>query len=129
MAAPATIASNQPLGGTTFITINGVTFLLGDDFEWSPSTSERATAKGLSGIYGYTETPRPGHMKGTAYDYAGNSITDIGNLTDTDALAQLRNGKTVALNHGWNVEPPVVNAAAGTFTFNFESGDVQELSK
>lgn len=121
-----TYSLNQRLAGTTFLDVGGLTFLLGDDFEFQLSTPKRETKKGGSGVYGYTEMPNEGHMKGTAYDYAGNSVTNIGNLTDVTMTASLANGKVITLVSGWFVEPPVVKAGDGTYTFNVESGTVTE---
>jgi len=121
-----TYSRNERLGGTNFLDVDGVTFLLGEDFEWSPSTPERETAKGMSGVYGYVEKPRQGHMKGTAYDYGTNDIAAIGNIAAKTLTASLANGKVVTLRTGWNIEPPVVDTAKGTFTFNVESGTVTE---
>lgn len=128
MPAPTpTISTNRRVAGTSFLTIDAQTIELGDDFSWRTSTPERDDKGGLSGIYGYKEKPRAGYIKGTAFlTPDGLSMTQIGNLNFTTLVASLADGSVITVKDGWQVGELELNAAEGSFSFEFHSGTVIE---
>jgi hypothetical protein len=120
-----TVALNQRLGGTNFLTIDGVSFLL-VEISWRVSTPTRESAKGQDGIHGYTEKPEVGRIKGRLRDWGGNSVTGIGQMSNVSVVASLANGKNVIGTTMWLTEIGEVSGENGSVDFTFESGSVIE---
>lgn len=120
-----TVALNQRLGGTNFLSVDGVSFLL-VEVGWRVSTPTRESQKGQDGIHGYSEKPEVGHIKGKLRDWGGNSVTLIGSITNASIVVSLANGKNVIGNGMWLTELGEVSGEDGSLDVTFESGSVIE---
>jgi len=120
-----TVQLNQRLGGTNFCTIDGVSFLLVEG-SWRVSVPTRETQLGQDGIHGYTEKPGAGQIKVTLRDYGANRVANLGNITNSNVVLSLANGKTVIGANMWSTEQPSTALDDGKFEMTFESGSVTE---
>lgn len=128
MATPQIVATNEPIAGTCFVTIDGRTFLLGAKCTWSTVKVERKTKGGLSGIYGYTEMPRACFIELEGVDRGSTNVEDFSGMVASSVVLELINGKIVTGTNMWTTTPSDVDAAEGGFTVRFEGGSVSELT-
>ena len=120
-----TVQLNQRLGGTNFASIDGVSFLLVEG-SWRVSTPTRESQLGQDGVHGYIEKPATGQIKVTLRDYGTNKVVNIGNITNSNVVLSLGNGKTIVGSNMWLTEQPMVSLEDGKFEATFESGSVTE---
>jgi hypothetical protein len=120
-----TVALNQRLGGTNFLNIDGIAYLLIEQ-SWRVSTPTRESAKGQDGIHGYIEKPEVGRIRGKLRDWAGNSVTLIGQTTNSQITISLANGKTVIGVGMWITELGEVSGEDGGLDVTFEGPTVIE---
>ena len=120
-----TVQFNQRLGGTNFLSIDGLSYLL-VDVTWRVSTPTRESMKGQDGIHGYTEKPEVGRIKGKIRDWAGNSVTGIGQITNSSIIVSLASGKNVIGNGMWLTELGDVSGEDGSLDFTCEGASVLE---
>jgi hypothetical protein len=124
----ALISNNDPIGGTAFLTRNGVTYHLGAACTYSVSQKTRESKAGLSGVAGYTTKARAGFIEGTFFDRGGLLIGALGEAVDDAIVLELENGKVIHGSHMWTTTASEVDAAEGTFTARWESGNVMEIA-
>jgi hypothetical protein len=120
-----TVQLNQRLGGTNFFNMDGVSFLL-IEASWRPSTPTRESAKGQDGIHGYIEKPDVGRMRGKIRDWAGNSVTLVGQTSNSQLVFSLANGKNVVGVGMWITELGDVSGEDGSVDVTFEGPSVIE---
>ena len=120
-----TVAFNQRLGGTNFISIDGVTYLLVEG-SWRLSKPERETQRGQDGIHGYIEKPAAGQIKVKLRDWGGNKVATTGDITASNIVISLASGKTIIGSNMWATEQQMVSLEDGSFEATFESGTVAE---
>jgi hypothetical protein len=120
-----TVQLNQRVGGTNFLNIDGLSYLL-VEISWRPSTPTRESAKGQDGIHGYVEKPEIGRIRGKVRDYAGNSVTLIGQTTNSQIVVSLASGKNVVGVGMWITELGDVSGEDGSLDFTMEGPSVIE---
>lgn len=120
-----TVQLNQRVGGTNFLNIDGLAYLLVEQ-SWRVSTPTRESAKGQDGIHGYVEKPEVGRIRGKIRDWGGNSVLLIGNTTNSNITISLANGKTVIGIGMWITELGEVSGEDGTVDVTFEGPSVLE---
>jgi hypothetical protein len=120
-----TVQLNQRVGGTNFFNMDALSYLL-VEFSWRPSTPTRESAKGQDGIHGYIEKPDVGRMRGKLRDWAGNSVTLIGQTSNSQCVASLANGKTIIGIGMWITELGDVSGEDGSVDVTFEGPSVSE---
>lgn len=123
--AQSTVTLNQRLAGTNFATIDGVSYLLVEG-TWRVSTPERESQRGEDGVHGYIERPGIGQIKVKLRDWGGNKVSTIGNITNSNVVLSLSNGKNIVGANMWATEQLVTSLEDGTFEATFESGSVTE---
>jgi hypothetical protein len=121
------ISTSRRLAGIAFITIDGVSFDVKGELNWSPSSIKRETLIGQSGIAGYSEMPIAGYISATLFDNSGLSVADFNDMTDTTVQILQANGKQIIGTGMWSVEANEVKSEPGEFNVKFESDDVTEI--
>jgi hypothetical protein len=114
------------LAGTAYLSVDGVTYMLVGDFEYSPSTKNRESLVGMDGVHGYKEKPMAPHISGTLRDSAGLSVASLNDMTNVSVVAELANGKTVVGRNMWTVESQTAKSEDGTIEVKWEGFSVTE---
>lgn len=127
MAEPSIIAINEPIAGTAFITVDGVTHLLDAECSYSVAKVSKSTKSGMSGVYGRIETPRACFIAGTFVDRGGLRVEDFADMDDVTVRLELISGKVIVLAGAHTTDAAEVNAATGSFQARWESGNGREL--
>lgn len=123
----ALVQNNEAVGGTAFLTIDGVTYELVARARYRPAQVERTTAKGMDGIHGFIEAPIAPMIAGQFRDRGGMRVRDFGAMRDVTIVLELVSGKVVTGAHMWSTTAQEVDASDGTFEAVFEGGAVSEL--
>src|SRR5579875_3037520 len=106
--------SNMRLAGVVAFTINGATWNVVGDLEYSPTTVLRETIKGQSAVEGYSEMPQEGSISANLRDQGGTTVYSLNQLANATIIAQLANGKTVYGTPMWQVGEIDVNTQEGS---------------
>jgi len=114
------------LAGVISLTIDGDTWDVVNDWEYSPNTVVRETLKGQSRVEGYSEMPQQGYMSGALRDRHDATVYSLASKTSCTIVAQLANGKTVYGANMWQVGEIGVRTQEGSFTIRFEGPSVIE---
>jgi hypothetical protein len=114
------------LAGTAFLSVDGVSYMLAGDFEYSPSTVSRETLVGMDAVHGYSEKPISGHINATLRDAGGLSVASLNAMTNVAVVAQLANGKTIVGRNMWTVESQTSKVADATIEVKWEGLAVSE---
>jgi hypothetical protein len=118
--------TSRRLAGLASITIDGDTWDVASDLEYSTSTAARETMKGQSRVEGFSEMPQQGYMSMKLRDRADETVYSLNQKTSATIIAQLANGKTVYAYGAWQTGEIGVNTQDATFTIRFESAEVVE---
>lgn len=120
--------ANNPnrLAGTAFLTVDGVSYMLAGDYEYSPSKVSRETLTGMDAVHGFSEKPIAGHISGTLRDSGGLSVASLNAMDNVTVVTQLANGKTIVGRNMWTVESQTAKAADGTIDVKWEGLSVTE---
>jgi hypothetical protein len=119
-------STSRRIAGIISLTINGDTWDVVGDWEYSPVTVTRETMKGQSRVEGYSEMPNQAYMSGRMRDRSDATVYSLNGMTDATLVAQLANGKTVYGSSMWQTGEIGVNTQDGVFTIRFESDSVVE---
>lgn len=119
-------ANPNRLAGTVFLSIDGVSYMLAGDFEYSPSKVSRETMIGMDSVHGFSEKPVTGHISGTLRDWAGLSVASLNAMDNVTVVAQLINGKNVVGRNMWTVDTQTVKSTDGTIEVKWEGLSVTE---
>lgn len=114
------------IAGTAYLSINGQTYMLAGNFEYSVCTVTRETLVGQDGVHGYKEMPFAGHIAGTIRDSADVPMATFNGMTGVNAVIELANGKTVIGSNLWSVETQDVKTEDGTFELRLEGFSVSD---
>jgi hypothetical protein len=122
------MATNR-IAGIASVTVDGLSYLLQGELEWSPSTVTRETMAGEDQIHGYKEMPVSGYISMVLRDTGGLAVEDFNQMTDVTVNIQLANGKSVVGNNMWTVKEQEVKSTEATFPVRFEgpTGCVTEV--
>lgn len=117
------------VGGAATVTINGTAYNLATA-SYSPTSIERTTVKGQSGVFGRREMPTQPFITMTIYDAFGLTVGFFNGLTDASIVIAMNNGKIVNGVGMWCVDAQEVNTETGEFSLRFEGfvGSVIERS-
>jgi hypothetical protein len=118
--------SNMRIAGVVAFTINGATWNVVGDLEYSPTTVIRETVKGQSAVEGYSEMPQQGSVSANLRDQGGTTVYSLNQLTNATIIAQLANGKTVYATPMWQTGEIAVNTQEASFKITFEGPSVIE---
>lgn len=122
------MASNTPLAGTVYFSVDGAPYNPSGEFTYDPSSITRESLIGMAGVDGFSEKFKSPVIKGKIRDN-GNLTVGLFNLMRNNTVTLvLVNGKTVTGRNMWTVEPTEVNTEDGTFevTWNGAAGAVTE---
>lgn len=114
------------LAGTAYLTVDGQSYMLAGDFEYSSSSKSRETLTGMDGVHGYSEKPVAGHIAGTLRDSNGLRVSDLNAMTNVTVVAELANGKVIIGRNMWAVEQQSAKATDGTIEIRWEGPSVTE---
>lgn len=114
------------LAGTVFLSVDGASYMLAGDFEYSVSRVSRETLAGMDTVHGFSEKPVAGHISGTIRDSGGLSVSSLNAMDNVTVTAQLNNGKTIVGRNMWTVETQSVKSAEGTIEVKWEGMAVTE---
>jgi len=114
------------LAGTAFLSVDGFSYMLAGDFEYSPSQVSRETLVGMDTVHGYSEKPAAGHISGTLRDSGGLSVASLNAMTDVSVVAELANGKTIVGRNMWTIDTQTAKSADGTIEVKWEGLAVTE---
>ncbi|KWT89354.1 MULTISPECIES: phage tail tube protein [unclassified Variovorax] len=120
--------SNTPnrLAGTAYLSVDGNSYMLAGDFEYSPSVVSRETLTGMDTVHGFSEKPQAGHISGTLRDSGGLSVASLNAMDNVTVVAELANGKTIVGRNMWTVETQTAKATDGTIEVKWEGLAVTE---
>lgn len=116
------------LAGLAYLTVNGQTYMLAGDFEYSPAQFTRETLVGMDTVHGYSEKPQQPHISGTLRDSGGLSVASLNAMTNVTVYAELANGKKIIGRNMWTVEAQTAKSAEATIDIKWEGpqGGVSE---
>jgi hypothetical protein len=121
------MATPERLAGTAFWSVDGTSYRVVGEVEWSPSQVERESLSGMdSGFHGYSEKPVPAFMSVTGRDSRGVSAAAYGAMIGVTVVFQLANGKTVIGPSMVLVQRVDVNSVDATIRLRFEGETVIE---
>lgn len=120
------MATPERLAGTAYMTVNGTTYRVAGDCEWSPSSVRRESLVGMDGYHGYSETPVAASMSITGRDSGGVRASDYINMVGVTVVFKLANGKTIVGPSMVLVEKVDVNSVDATIRLRFEGEQVLE---
>lgn len=121
-------STSRRLAGIASIAIDGVAYDVKGDLNWSPSSIERKTLIGQSGIPGYSEMPIAGWVSGTLFDNGGITVGDFNEMTNVTIQIIQANGKQIVGTGMWSTEANEVQSEPGTFVVKFESDNISEIT-
>jgi hypothetical protein len=119
-------ATPNRLAGTAFVSVDGVSYMVAGDFEYSPSSVSRETLAGMDTVHGFSEKPIAGHISGTLRDSGGLSVASLNAMDNVTVVAELANGKTIVGRNMWTVESQTAKAADATIEVKWEGLSVSE---
>ena len=121
--------ASKPLAGTAYFTLNGKSYRLVGELEWSSCDTENTTENGMDGIHGFSQKYSAPFVSGKFRDSDDINVKDLNGTVDGALVCELANGKTVTGSDMWTVNKPTVNSEDGTFPLRFEGveGSVVEM--
>lgn len=116
------------LAGTAYLSVDGLTYMLAGDFEYSPASVTRETLVGMDSVHGYSEKPMQSHISATLRDSGGLTVASLNAMTNVTVVAELANGKVIIGRNMWTVEAQSSKAADATIEVKWEgvAGSVVE---
>lgn len=114
------------LAGIVSFVVDGDTWDVVGDCEYSTSTTARETVKGQSRVEGYSEMPQQGHISANLRDRRDQTVLSLNQKTNSTIVVQAANGKTVFLAGGWQVGEIAMRTQEASFNIRFESNTVIE---
>lgn len=122
------ISTSRRLAGIASIAIDGVSYDVKGELNWSPSSIKRETLIGQSGIPGYSEMPIAGFVSATLFDNGGITVADFNQMVSVTIQIIQANGKQIVGTGMWSTEANEVQSEPGTFAVKFESDDISEIT-
>jgi hypothetical protein len=120
-------STNSRLAGVIALTIDGQTWSVQGEAEYSPSLVKRTTLVGQSGVDGYSEMPGVPFFSATLRISADTPIAALNAKVNSTIVAQLANGATLFGFPMWQVgDDLVVNTQEGTVPVRFEGPSLIE---
>ena len=113
-------ANTNRLAGTAYLTVNGVSYALVGDFEYSPASVTRETLTGMDTVHGFSEKPVAPHISGTLRDSGGLSVASLNGMVNVTVVAELANGKVIIGRNMWTVEAQTAKSMDATIEVKWE---------
>lgn len=117
----------KALAGTAYLKVDGEQYILAGSLTISIQESTREGKAGLSGVAGYTESPRVPYIEVSFFTHPTLSVTALENITDSTVTAELSNGRTYILRNAWTAGEINIDAASGELTVRFEGKKMTEM--
>ena len=114
------------LAGTAYLTVDGASYALVGDFEYSPSVVSRESLVGMDRVHGYSEKPNVPHISGSIRDMGNLSVSGLNAMTNVTVVAELANGKTIIGRNMWTVETQTAKSEDATIEVKWEGLEVSE---
>jgi hypothetical protein len=116
------------LAGTAYLSVDGQSYMLAGDFEYSPAVVSRETLTGMDSVHGYSEKPTAPHIACTLRDSGGLSVAQLNAMSNVTVVAELANGKTIIGRNMWTVEAQAAKSTDATVEVRWEGpqGSVTE---
>jgi hypothetical protein len=108
------------VAGTAYLSVDGVSYALVGELEYSPASFKRESAVGQDRIHGYKEVPTQPHIAGTIRDMNGLSVAALNGMTNVTVTLQLANGKLVIGRNMWTVESQTSKTLDATVEVRWE---------
>jgi hypothetical protein len=108
------------IAGTAYLTVDGVSYALVGDYEYSPGRFSRESALGQDGVHGYIEKPNQPHISATIRDMNNLSVAALNAMTSVTIACQLANGKLIIGRNMWTVETQAAKSNDGTVEVKWE---------
>jgi hypothetical protein len=112
---------SQRRGGIIQLQINGVIHDVKGEITYDLGLPEREAIKGVDGIHGFTEKPKPSYAEGTLTDRGTLDAAALFALEDATVSLVLANGKTVAFRDAWYCGAGTGKTNEGEIDFRIES--------
>ena len=120
-------STNSRLAGVIALTLDGETWSVQGDAEYSPSLVKRSTLVGQSGVDGYSEMPGVPYFAANFRISASQPIASLNAKVNSVLVAQLANGATLFGQPMWQVGDDLpVNTQEGTVHVRFEGPSLIE---
>lgn len=121
------MANTNRCAGVCYVHKDGKQITVGGTVTVSPSSTERESKVGLSGVVGYIERPRVPYIEIEGIADPSTKASDLDDVTDSTITAELANGHTYILRNAWSVAPVEIKGEDGTFTKRYEGMSCDEL--
>jgi hypothetical protein len=117
------------LAGLATITVDGISYLLSGELEWSVDAVTRKTLNGMDQVHGFSEEPLAPFISGTLRDNNNLKVADFNAMGNANITLALANGKKVTGSKMWCVSANSVKSTDATFSVRFEGfqGSVMEV--
>lgn len=116
------------VGGVVSITIDGVSYELGESVSYSPFATSKTSSVGLRGVTGYTETGVAPFIEVEISTTADTLFSTLESLEDVIVELQLKNGLSYILRDAVVVDAPSADAASGRSTVRLEGSSMDEVA-
>lgn len=118
--------AQRRLAGTAYVSVDGATYALVGDIEWTVSDITRTSLLGMDGFHGYSEVPAACHIQGTFRDMGDVEAARYRDMLNVTVMIELANGKTVIGANMITTEAIVVNSVEATSRVRWEGPNVIE---
>ncbi len=118
--------AQRRLAGTAYVSVDGATYPLVGDIEWTVSDVTRESLLGLDGFHGFAERPAITHIQGTFRDVGDYEIARFRDMINVTVVVELANGKTIIGANMITTEAVVVNSVDATSRVRWEGPEVIE---
>lgn len=108
------------IAGTCFVTYDGKALQIAGNVTISPEEIDRQSLTGLSGVAGFSETPRAAFIEVEAFTIPETDVQEISRATDITVTAELANSQVWTIRNGWKAGTSDMSASEGTTTIRFE---------
>lgn len=119
MAGKLTSALTFKANGRTYNTKKGSTF--------NPGGVNRATKKGPTKVYGYTEETQESKLDVEIYVDADTSLTEINAINDATVSVELDTGQSYVVSPMWVTAPGDFDENEGTVKVTLEGPPAEEI--
>jgi hypothetical protein len=120
--------TSRRLAGIAEVTIDGDSWDIVGDLEYSTSRATRETLKGQTRVEGYSEMPNQGYLSMKLRDRSDQTVQSLNAKTSATIIAAAANGKTIYGAGMWQTGEIAVNTMEGSFSIRFDGDNVQEAT-
>ena len=110
----------RPVGGIISFMRNGRRLLVKGNLTYGLGTAKRTAVVGLDGPHGFKVERQVPYFEGTITDDGELDLKELFEGTSDQIVAQLENGRTMALNDAWYAGEGSVSVEEGEVSVRFE---------